>query len=80
MQELREFITMDNQEVVKIGTEEKIRESLPLVKPTFTTDFPEAVVREGADELTLRRQEGMLRTCIDATNVGNSRWGPPVAG
>ena len=34
-----------------------------MVKPKFTTDFPEAVVREGADELALRAdEEGALRT------------------
>ena len=36
--------------------EEKM-ESRKLVKPTFTTDCPEAVVRERADELTLRRKK-----------------------
>ena len=39
------------------------------MKPKFTADFPEAVVLEGADE-TLRREEGMLRTYSDTTNVG----------
>ena len=33
-----------------------------MVKPKFTADFLEAVVREGADELTLRAEEGTLRT------------------
>ena len=41
-----------------------------MVKPKFTTDFPEAVVREGADELTLRTEEdGMLRTFLETTDV-----------
>ena len=36
------------------------KESHPFVKPKFTADFPQAVVREGADELTLRgEEEGM---------------------
>ena len=36
------------------------------------------MVREGADELTVRAdEEGTLRTFIDTTNVGNKRWGPP---
>ena len=38
---------------MKVGNEEKNVESRPVVKPKFTTDFPEAVVGEGADELTL---------------------------
>ena len=37
-----------------------------MVKPKFTTDFLEAVMRDGADELTLRaEEEGMLRNVID---------------
>ena len=48
-------------------------EVLPVVKPNFTADVPEAVVREGADELTLRREEeGVLRTFIDTEKVGRS--------
>ena len=43
--------------------------------PKFTADFPEAVFREGADELTLRREEkGMFRTFIDTPNVGDRTW------
>ena len=54
-------------------------DSKRVVKSNFTTDFPEAVVLEGADELTLRpEEEGTLRTCMDTTDVGYSRWGPPL--
>ena len=50
-------------------------ESRPVVKPKVTTDFLEAAVREGADELMLRReQESMLRTIIHTSNVGDDRW------
>ena len=35
--------------------------------------------RSNADELTLRaHEEGVLRTCIDTSNVGDQRWGPPL--
>ena len=55
--------------------------SRTVVKPKFTTDFPEAVVREGADQLRLRAEkEGMLHTFIDTTDVGESRRGPPLVG
>ena len=68
----------EHHEASKIGDLEKNLESLSVVKPKFTTDFREAVVREGADELTLRKEEeGMLRTFIDTTNVGDSGWRPP---
>ena len=52
---------VDNHVQVKVGDLEKNMKSRTVVKPKFTTDFPEAVVREGADELILRaEQEGML--------------------
>ena len=45
VEDLRMFITVDN-EAVNFGDLEKTLESLLVVKPNFTTDFPEAV-REG---------------------------------
>ena len=37
------------------------------------------MVRERADEPTLRREEeDMLRTFVDTTNVRDSRWEPPL--
>ena len=43
----RRFIMVDNHEAVKVGDVAKKMESRPVVKPNFTTDFPEAVVRGG---------------------------------
>ena len=74
MDGLRSFIMVDNHEEVKVGDLEKNMESRPVVRPKFTTDFLEAMVREGADELTLRaEEERMLRTFIDTTDVGDSK-------
>ena len=48
-----------------------------MAKPKFTTDFPGAVIREGADELTLRaKEEGARRTFIDTSKMEKQRWGP----
>ena len=58
---------------MKIGDLEKKSEAIKVAGPNFDRQFPrrggpmragrEAVVREGADEPTLRREdEGMLRT------------------
>ena len=59
-----------NNEAARVGDSEKNMESRKVVKPKFTTDSPEAVVWEGADELTLRAgEESALRTSIDTTNV-----------
>ena len=60
------------------ATWRKTLESHSLMRPKFATDFPEPVVREGADELTLRREEGMLRTFMDTTTVGDSAWEPTL--
>ena len=52
------------------------------MKPKFISDFPEAVVGEGADDVLRGEEEGVLRTFIDTTNVGDSRRGssrkPPL--
>ena len=59
----RLFIAVDNNATVKIGDLEKETRSKKVVKPRFTTDFLGPVVREGADELTLRaHEERVLRT------------------
>ena len=79
MEEPRKFITMGKHVAVEIGDWEKTQESFPLVKPTSTADFFQAVVREGSDELTLRSEEkGMLCTFIDTEIVVNSGWWPPL--
>ena len=47
-----------------------------VVQPKFTTDFPGAVILEGADELTLRaHEEGVLRTFIGHLECGTPKMG-----
>ena len=75
----RMFIAVDSHEAVKVGTLRQGVKSFQVVRPKFTEDFPEAVVREGADELTLRAEgEGVRRNFMDTTNVEDHRWGPPL--
>ena len=58
---------------MKVGDVDKNMESRPVVLPKFTTDFPEVVVRQGADDLTLRAEEELaLRTFTDTKDVGDS--------
>ena len=78
VKELRRFITVDNREAVSICHWARLLVSLPVVEPKLDKeDFPETAVREGAEELTLRKgEERGLRTVIDTTNVGGSRWRP----
>ena len=47
MDGLRKKNAVDNHEAVKVGDVETNVESKEVVKPKFTTDFPEAVVRSG---------------------------------
>ena len=51
---LRKFIVVDTYEAVNVGDLDKNVESRKVVKPKFTTNFRQAVVREGAEKLTLR--------------------------
>ena len=40
---------------------------------------PEAAIREGADELTLRAEEvGTLEACMNIDHIEEYRWGPPL--
>ena len=46
----------------------------------FSEDFPEAVIREEADELTLRADEvGTLKAFINIDHIEYDRWRPPLA-
>ena len=48
-------------------------------KPHFSEAFPEAVIREGADELTLLADEvGTQRAFINTKHIEFERWGPPL--
>ena len=70
--ELQRLIKVDDHEEVNIADLEKYSVALHVVEPKFgREDFPEAAVREGVEELTVRRGEAVgLRTFIDTTNVG----------
>ena len=74
MEGLRKFIGVDNHEAVGVGGLCQGIKSAQVVMPQFTADFPEAVIREGAGELTLRAAEvGVRRTLVDATHVEEKR-------
>ena len=78
MDGLWKFTAVDNHEAVKVGDLHQESRSKRVGRPRFATELSGAVIREGADELTLRAQEeGVLRTFIDTSNVGDQRWRPP---
>ena len=57
MEGLRRFIEADNHSAVDVGGLRRGTVSVDVKKPQFSEAFPEAVIREGADELTLRADE-----------------------
>ena len=53
--------------------------SVDVKKPQFCEAFPEAVIREGAGEFTLRAVEvGTQRAFINTEHIQLERWGPPL--
>ena len=53
--------------------------SVDVKKPQFCVAFPEAVIREGAGEFTLRADEvGTQRAFINTEQIQLERWGPPL--
>ena len=66
MDGLRRFIQADNHSAVDVGDLRHGTRSLKVREPKFSEVLPEATIREGADELTLRADEvGTRRACIN---------------
>ena len=57
MDGLRSFIEVDNRSAVDVGGLRRGTTSIQVKKPQFSEAFPGAVIRGGADELTLRAEE-----------------------
>ena len=55
-------------------------EAMKVVRPNFdTVSFPNAVIRGGVVELTLRRcEEGTQRSFFNTAKVEAGRWRPPL--
>ena len=67
MDGLRKFVS-------KIVDLEKHTQSKKVVKPKIATDFPKAVVREGADELTLRAHEELPSALCTNPRMVTQDW------
>ena len=52
---LKRMDWLRNHEAVKVGDLDKNMESKKVLTPKFTTDFPEAVVREGEDDEQMKK-------------------------
>ena len=74
MEKLRSFIKEDNHCALDVGRLSKGKRPFKVQKPNFSEDYPEAAIREGADELTLRIEEvGTILTTWRTTD-GGRRW------
>ena len=73
----RRFIEADNHSAGNVGDLRRGIASLPVQKPQFSAAFREAVIREGADELTLRADEARSEL-ISTKHIELERWRPPL--
>ena len=73
MDGLRRFIEADNHSAVDVGGLRRGTISVNVKKPQFSEAFPEAVIRDGADEL--RADEvGTQRASINTKHTEFERW------
>ena len=78
MDGLRSFIEMDNHKAVDVGHLHKGLRPFHVQMPNFSEVCPE-VLREGADDLTLRAEElDTLKACINVDHNEENKWRPPL--
>ena len=75
MEGLRNFFKVDNHCALDVGhLNEGIRSS-ELRRPKFEEGCPEASIREGPEELTLRAEEvRSQKACINVGHIAEDRW------
>ena len=75
MEGLRSFIEVDNRSAVDVGGLRRGTMSIQVMKLKFSEALPDAVIREGADELTFGFVANLHRS---TKHIELERWGPPV--
>ena len=76
---LRKIFRGDNRSAVGVGHLRQGARPLHVQKTSFSEAYPEAAIRKGADESTLRADEvGTLRAFINTDHIEFERWGPPL--
>ena len=69
----------DNHSAVDVGDVRRGTKKIPVERQQFSEALPEATVREGAGELTLRADEvGAQRASINTEHIEFERWGPQM--
>ena len=75
------FIQEDKHSSVDVGDLRRGTKSLLFQKAAVQRGVPEATIREGADELTLRADAvGTQGAFINTEHIEFERWGPPQVG
>ena len=79
MDGLRRFTETDNHSAVNERDLRRGTKSVKVTKSQFSEAFPEAAIREGADELMLWAGEvGTQRAFINIEHIVFERWRPPL--
>ena len=70
----RSFTERDNHSAADVNHLRRDIRTFYVQKPNCSGDYPEAAIREGADELTLRAEEvETLKTCINIDHIEENR-------
>ena len=76
MEGLRRFIEVDNKRAVEVDLPTEGISAFWIKKPKFGAESPDAIVREGPEELTLRVEEvGTPKSCININRIAEYWWG-----
>lgn len=77
--EMSKFIRIDNMEAVKVGKLLRFQVVKKMIKPASDKETcPDAHVRQGAGDLSLRAEEvGVPKICGDTSSITDSRLGLP---
>ena len=75
MDGLRRLVQADNRSAVDVGDLRRGTRSLKVQKLQFSEAFPEAVIREGADELALRSDEVGTQRASSTQSTFSSKGG-----
>ena len=79
MEGLRNFTEVDNHRALDVGNLNEGLRPFEVRRPKFKEGCPEASIREGPEELTLRAEEGgSQKSCINVGHTAEDRWGLPL--
>ena len=76
---LREFIKVDNERALDVGSLSRGTRTFQVRKPKVPGGCSEVIVRESPDDLTLRAEEvGTSKALMHVDHIEQEGWGPPL--